>query len=77
MQARAKLFEIENFGDELQYNKGIFLDAETMDKVGVMLSDKQVKELAPAVGKDGILVFGLVAKGYDYSVKFKSFKVAA
>lgn len=77
MQAKARLHEIENFGDENQFNKGVFLDLGTMDKVGVMLSDKQVKELAHQVGKDGILEVGLERKGYDYSVKFKAFKVAA
>ncbi|TSK07933.1 MAG: hypothetical protein FPO08_01075 [Geobacter sp.] len=77
MQTRARFHEIENFGSEGQYNKGIFLDMDTMDKVGVMLSDKQVKDLAPHVGKDGVLTVGLSPSGYDYSVKYKSFKVAA
>lgn len=77
MQAKARLHEIENFGDELQFNKGVFLDLETMDKVGVMLSDKQVKELAANVGRDGVLSLGFKPKGYDYSFTFKGFKVAA
>lgn len=77
MQTRARFYEIETFGDENQFNKAVFLDLETMDKVGMMINDKQVKELAPSIGKDGVLSIGLTAKGYDYSVKFKAFKVAA
>jgi hypothetical protein len=77
MQTRARFHEIETFGDADQFNKAVFLDLETMDKVSMMLGDKQVVQLAPMVGKDGVLSIGLVAKGYDYSVKFKGFKVAA
>ena len=76
MQTRAKFYEVENFGDEQQYNKGVFLDLDSMDKIKVMLSGKQVELLAPFIGKDGVLSIGLEAKGYDYAVKFKSFKAA-
>jgi hypothetical protein len=77
MQTRARLYEMEQFGDENQFNKAVFLDMDTMDKVSAMVSDVEVKALAPLVGKDGVLVIALKAKGYDYAVKLKSFKVAA
>jgi len=77
MQAKAQLFDIENFGKENQFWKAVFLDADTMDKIGCMVSSDEVKNLRPSVGKNGVLVVGLQAKGYDYSVKFKDFKVAA
>jgi hypothetical protein len=76
MKTRAKLHEIENFGDENQYNKAVFLDLETMDKIAPMVSDKQVKELYPQIGKEGDLSLALVASGYDYRIKFKGFKAA-
>ncbi len=77
MQTRARLYEMVQFGSENQYNKAVFLDADTMDKVSPMVSDAEVKTLTPLVGKDGVLTISLNPKGYDYAAKFKSFKVVA
>lgn len=77
MQAKAQLYDIEVFGKESQFNKAVFLDADTMDKVGCMVNESESRVLRPLVGKSGVLVLGLVPKGYDYSVKFKEFKVAS
>lgn len=78
MQTKARFFDIEKFGKgDKQFNKAVFLDLETMDKIGMMINDEEVANLAPSLGKDGILSLALVAKGYDYSAKFKQFKVAA
>lgn len=77
MQAKARLFAIDNFGKQNEYNKAVFLDLETMDKVGVMVNEDQKKVLSDLVGRDGLLTFSLVAKGFDYSVKLVGFKAAA
>lgn len=78
MQTKARFFDLEKFGKgEKKYAKAVFLDLETMDKIGMMVNDEEVASLAPSLGKDGILSLSLTAKGYDYSAKFKAFKVAA
>lgn len=77
MQTRARLYSIDTFGKEHQHKKAVFIDLETWDKVGVMISDEEKASLAPSVGKDGILSVALISKGYDYSAKFHGFKVIA
>ncbi len=77
MQTKARFFDIEKFGKEQQHKKAVFIDLETMDKIGMMINDEEVSNLGPSLGKDGILSIALVAKGYDYSAKFKGFKVTS
>ena len=76
MQAKAKLYELEVFGEN-DTKKATFVDLDTMDKVAVLLSDEKFAELKSNQGKDGILTIGLEAKGYNYQARFKSFKTAA
>lgn len=74
MQAKAKLYDIETFGKEGQFHKAVFIDYETMDKVGVMVNTEQLAALRTAVGKEGVLSVGLQAEGFNYKVSFKAFK---
>ena len=76
MQAKARFFDLEKFGKDQQYKKAVFLDLETMDKIGMLVNDEEVASLAPALGKDGVLSLALVAKGYDFTAKFRAFKVS-
>jgi hypothetical protein len=76
MQAKVQVYEIESFGAK-QTKKVVFIDQETMDKVDCLVSDSVYADLLAQKGKMGVLCIGLVKKGYDYGVAFKSFKAAA
>ena len=76
MQAKVQVYDVESFGAK-QTKKATFLDLDTMDKVECLVSDSVYADLLAQKGKNGVLTIGLVKKGYDFSVQFKSFKVAA
>lgn len=75
MQAKAQLYDVESFGAK-QTKKATFIDQETMDKVDCLVSDSVYADLLAQKTKMGILTVGLIKKGYDFSVQFKSFKVS-
>lgn len=73
MEAKCTLYDVEVFGKN-DTKKAVFLDLSTMDKVSMLVSDDVAKELLPNKGKTGILTIGLKEKGYDFSVRYVSFK---
>jgi hypothetical protein len=78
MQAQVNLFEIEVFGSK-DTKKAIFIDAETRDKIGLLISDKEFLVLDAQKGKNGVILIGCASAkvGFGYDLKFKGFKVSA
>ena len=75
MVLRGRLLEMDSFGKDGQYKKAVFLDEDTFDKVSLMVSDDDLKPLSGLVGQSIQVMIGAEKKGYDYSLRMKSYKV--